>query len=228
MADPIQAVLFDIDGTICEYRRDSDELLSVAFDRLGLEPFFSATEYERRFDDFTEVADTIDELRSMCFAAIAEDCGRDPDVGRALASEYAAERDHANVCFLDGARNALEQLAAYRPLAAVTNGSPEMQQPKLDALELDCFEVVVHAGYETPSKPNPEPFHIALEAINATPERSLYVGNSLEADILGAHNAGLQSAWIANGNDSSPEPTPDFILDSPGEILDVPGILYMK
>jgi len=61
----------------------------------------------------------------------------------------------------------------YR-VAAVTNGGPDMQRAKLRGLGIhDHFETVVFAGYDVAAKPDPEPFHTALDFLGSTPsERS--------------------------------------------------------
>lgn len=223
MTSDFDAVLFDIDGTICEYERTTADILPLAFDRAGVDPFFEPAEYDARYDEFTEETESVEELRERCFAAIARERGRDPELGRAVARAYAAERDHTNVSFLDGAREALDRLASSRPVAAVTNGSPGMQAPKLDALGVDCFRTVVHAGYETAAKPDAEPFQVALDALDADPERTLYVGNSVETDVVGARNVGLPVAWLSSGTERTPEPVPDYVIHSPREILDLIG-----
>lgn len=218
MTDSVEAVVFDIDGTICEYERTTAELLPLAFERAGVEPFFSSQEYVSRYEAFLDKSDGVDDHRERCFVDIAREKGRDPDLAREVAAAYAAERDHSRVRFLDGARELLETLDGRYPLAAVTNGDPAMQSQKLDALGVDCFETVVHAGYDAPAKPSPEPFEMALSAVETPPQRAIYVGNSPEADIAGARNVGMHAAWIADGRD--PEPAPDYELDTPRALLD--------
>lgn len=220
---PIEAVLFDIDGTLCEYERTTDDLLPMAFERAGVEEFFSYRDYVDRYEAFLDDSDDIDDHRVRCFVDIAREKGRDPDLARAVARAYAAERDHTRVRWLDGAREVLERFEGEYGLAAVTNGSPAMQSQKLDALGVDCFEIVVHAGYDAPAKPSAEPFEAALAAVGATPKEAIYVGNSLDADVVGAHNAGLRAAWLADGRTSDPIPTPEYVLDSPGDLLDLLG-----
>lgn len=222
MDSPVEAVLFDIDGTVCEYRRGTEDILPDAFARAGVDPFFTAADYEARFSEFAEKSDNIRELRRLCFSAFAQERGRDPEHGLAVARAYAAERDQTNVVFRDGASEVLEAFVGEYRLAAVTNGGPEMQATKLDALGVDHFETVVHAGYDTPAKPAPDPFHAALEVIKTPPERAVYVGNSLETDVVGAQNAGIRAALLRENIESTPSPTPEFLLKSPRELLDRP------
>ncbi len=223
MSDPVETVLFDLDDTLCAYRRGGAELLSVAFDRVGVEPFFNVEEYYGRYEAFAEESDGIADLRERCFAAIAADRGRDPDVGRAVARAYADERDHSNVRPLPGATDAVRSLGADHALGVVTNGAPEMQRAKLSALPFaDAFETVVFAGYDTPAKPDPEPFEVALSDLDTAPERAVHVGNSPSADVDGAHAAGARATLLPDGPPTAAETTPDYRVESLFELADPP------
>jgi putative hydrolase of the HAD superfamily len=193
----VDAVLFDLDDTICVYERSADEVLSVAFDEAGVDPFFSGEEYIARFEEFVDADETIEPIREACFAAFAEESGLDSAVGRDVARAYAVERDQRAVEFLPGAERALETLSEQYPLGLVTNGDPELQGPKLESLGIaGRFETVVHGGVDAPYKPDPEPFNLALDALGVDPNCAVHVGNSLESDVAGAHAAGLRSVWM--------------------------------
>ena len=218
---PVDAVLFDIDDTICEYERSTGELLAIAFERAGVEPFFETREYVARYSTFLDESENVSDLRERCFVDIARERGRNPDLAREVARAFTAERDHTRVRWLDGAREVLDRFESEYRLAAVTNGSPEMQAQKLETLGVDCFETVVYAGYDTRAKPDPEPFEVALEAVGTDSDRAVYVGNSLASDVRGAHNAGLRAAWIASGDRTDPLPPPEYVLDTPGGLLEL-------
>lgn len=217
----VECVLFDVDDTLCTYRRSTGEVLGMAFDAVGVSPFFDVEAYLSRYGEFAAETDTIEALRRECFATIASERDRDPALGRAVAEAFAAERDHANVRPLPGLRDALAALEDHR-LGVVTNGSPEMQAAKLEALDLvEVFDVIVHAGYDAPAKPAPDPFHLALEGLSGTPERAVHVGDSLPADVAGAQAAGLRAAWIRR-DDHPPDPEPDFTIDSLADLATLP------
>jgi FMN phosphatase YigB (HAD superfamily) len=225
MTDSVEAVLFDIDGTLCEYRRDGSELLELTFETLDVDPFFDLGDYYERFGDAIEAGnDTIDEIREYCFADIARDSGRDPEVGRELADVYALERDHSDVVWMPGAKESLDAIDERYPIAAVTNGGPEMQNQKLSGLGIeDRFETVVYAGHELPAKPKPDAFYQALAYVDAEPETVVHVGNSVRSDVRGAKNAGVRSAWIRDGDGSDgfvPTPRPDYVLNSMHDLTD--------
>jgi putative hydrolase of the HAD superfamily len=222
----VETVLFDLDDTLCEYRRSGAELIALAFEDVGVEPFFGQTEYHRRYPEFVDDTETVEELRSECFTAIAADADYDPETGRALADAFAAERDHRNVRPLPGAHEALERLAEDHRLGLVTNGAPGMQGLKLEGLGIrDSFDVLVHAGYDAPGKPAPEPFHHALSRLDSTPDRAVHVGNSLGSDVAGARAAGVGSVWLPDGaHGGPPDPTPDYTLESLHDLLEPPWL----
>lgn len=218
----MDAVLFDLDDTLCAYRRHGREVLSDAFETVGVEPLFTVEDYYAAYDDYAEAADTVEALREACFADLAGDAGADPALGRSVARAFAADRDHGNVAFLDGAVEALDALAADHRLGLVTNGAPGMQAQKLDALGIrDRFETIVHGGHDAPAKPSAEPFYTALEPMGVEPARAVHVGNSLESDVAGARNAGVGSVWLRNG-EAVGDAVPDYTVDTLAELVDPP------
>ena len=216
MTPPIEAVVFDLDGTLCERRRPGSEVLDAAFAAACVEPFFTLAEYHAKIDDISDTGSGVDR-RVRCFEALAEEHGRDPTVGRAVADAYETERDYTDVRFRPGAEAALAALGERYPLALVTNGGPDTQRPKIGALDLAPeFEATVLAGHETAAKPDPEPFVVALDALDVPPANAVYIGNSFEHDVVGAHAAGMQACWVPDepSNHTADEEVPEYVLDS--------------
>jgi putative hydrolase of the HAD superfamily len=218
----VDAVLFDLDDTLCEYRLTTEDLLARSFERAGVDPLFTVDDYSDRYGDFVDRSDGIRDLRRQCFATLAEEAGAEPSDGERVAEHFSDERDHADVRPLPGAGSVVEAFADRYRLGIVTNGAPEMQTAKLEALSFsDAFETVVYAGYDVPAKPDPAPFYRGLDALDATPERAVHVGNSLESDVAGAAAAGLRSVWLGNGVET-PRPRPDFRIQSLEELRTPP------
>lgn len=223
MSDPVEAVLFDLDDTICEYRQSIEELVAHSFDAVGVEPFFTAAEYRETFGEYVAAYDDVDEIRERSFVALADEKGRDSDLAREMAAAYAAERDQADVQFLPGAREAVETLCERYRAAIVTNGAPEMQTAKLRSLGIEGqFETVVHAGHDTAAKPDPEPFEAAMEALGTSADRTVKVGNSLTTDVAGAHAAGVRTVWVEQEGLEEIEPEPHHRIGRMDELLDEP------
>ncbi|RRJ30282.1 HAD family hydrolase [Halocatena pleomorpha] len=215
---PVEAFTFDLDGTLCRYRRSTAEVLALAFERTDLEPLFTAAAYRESMDQYTDECETMAELREHCFAALASENGHAPSDGHRVALAFEELRDHRNVEPIDGMHETLDALADY-PLALITNGPPGTQSEKLAALGLRSeFELVVYAGYDTPSKPDPAPFVDALSQLGVDPAHAVHVGNSLDADIRGADAAGMRSAWLRTA-EGTPTPQPQYVLDSLTDLI---------
>ncbi len=64
------------------------------------------------------------------------------------------------------------------------------------------FDVILTSAACGIRKPNPRIFHMALSHWQSNGLRAAMVGDTLGADILGAHNAGLYSIWITRRADT--------------------------
>ncbi len=70
--------------------------------------------------------------------------------------------------------------------------------------QLDTVTYSFEAGAE---KPHPKIFRTALARAGAAPERTLMVGDSFEADYLGARNAGLHAVLLRRDGTAGPCPS---------------------
>jgi putative hydrolase of the HAD superfamily len=88
----------------------------------------------------------------------------------------------------------LEYLKPNYKLHIITNGFQEIQAKKLRNSNIHSyFEQVIDAEMAGVKKPNPRIFEMAITNARTTPENSLMIGDSLEADILGAKASGLHT-----------------------------------
>lgn len=190
----ITTVLFDLDGTICEQLKPTDERLAAAFDRASIEPFFDATDMRRRMAEID--ADSAHEFRQRLFRLLAEEKDKAMSVADDLVAAYE-EPDPTNVRFRSGAAETLETIAEDYRTGLVTNGGEDIQRMKLETLGIaGFFDVAVFSGPERPVKPATEPFEEALTGLSASPSAAVHIGDSIHADVAGAHAAGLHSVWV--------------------------------
>ncbi|WP_247730548.1 HAD family hydrolase [Halovivax limisalsi] len=219
----VTTVLFDLDATLCHQPTPSSDRLAAAFERAGVEPFFEAADYHRLVDELGGTGSDI-RRRETCFRQLAREAGREEAVGLRVADAYQAVTDYAAVEFLPGATDVLDHLSERYRLGLVTNGGPDTQSVKIDALDVrDSFETIVLAGYETAAKPDPEPFERALAELEADPDESVYVGNSLDHDVAGASACGMRTVWYPNDSArTAPTPEPDHRIDGLADLLDPP------
>ncbi|MDF9745311.1 HAD family hydrolase [Natrinema salsiterrestre] len=219
----IETVLFDLDGTLLRYERSPGEVLRASFERVGTDPLFSVGDYYDRFDEFAGRCDSMVELRSDCFAALAAENGHDAALGRAVATAFDAERDQSNVELFPRAGEVLETIGTRYAVGIVTNGARDAQRRKIDAVGLEHWaETIVIAGQDVPPKPASEPFERALDALDAPPETAVYVGDSLESDVGGATAAGLHTVWVSGGDTDADGPRPTYQIERIGNLLPTP------
>jgi 2-haloalkanoic acid dehalogenase type II len=85
----------------------------------------------------------------------------------------------------------------YR-LGLISNAADDADvQALVDKADLrPYFEIILSSAAAGIRKPHPRIFEMALEALEATPSSAAMVGDTLGADILGAHNSGMFSIWI--------------------------------
>lgn len=96
-----------------------------------------------------------------------------------------------------GARKALDHLAAIARLGLITNGISDIQRSRIRRLNIEeYFDVVVISAEVGVSKPDPEIFSVAFEALgHPALEQSLMVGDSLTSDMYGAAAFGIDGCW---------------------------------
>ena len=93
---------------------------------------------------------------------------------------------------LDGAKDLLDYLKDKYNLHIITNGFEEVQKIKLEKSQInDYFKVVVTSESVGVKKPNPKVFEFALKEANVSANKSIMIGDSLEADVLGALAVGI-------------------------------------
>jgi putative hydrolase of the HAD superfamily len=106
---------------------------------------------------------------------------------------------HFPHCFsIDAATmNTIMNLKHHVQIAIITNGSTTRQKAKIKSTNLDLvFDVVIISEEEGTRKPGQRIFELALQRLNVQPEDALFVGDDLEKDIGGSHNADIKGIWF--------------------------------
>lgn len=102
----------------------------------------------------------------------------------------------------EGAIELLEALKNRFRLHIISNGFDKVQQFKIENSGIESFfEFVFTAEKVGFKKPHPEIFIQSLKTVNTTAEASIMIGDSFEADILGALNQGMQAIHFNSHNE---------------------------
>ena len=202
-------VVFDLDGTVV----DSVELIVESF------RFATSTVLGEVLPDEVILAGVGRPLRTQMERLSEEHAQQLYDVYR----EYNHRRHDELIRGYDGIEEVLDALkAAGRRTGIVTSKSRDTTAMAFRAVGLeDRFDVVVTATDTTEHKPSPAPLQLCLQRLGATPEGSIYVGDS-PFDIEAGEAAGMTTAavaWGVFGRDVLRAAGPDFWLGEPRDLL---------
>jgi YjjG family noncanonical pyrimidine nucleotidase len=107
--------------------------------------------------------------------------------------KYLPEYNH----LFDGAIELLDYLKPNYQLHIITNGFSEVQDKKLHNSNIGhYFETITNSELAGQKKPNPIIFDYALAIAKASKEESIMIGDSFEADILGALDFGIDAIFF--------------------------------
>lgn len=123
-----------------------------------------------------------------------------------VQGDAAAGHEHlrsmlAEAPAFDEARRTVETIGRKLPVALMSNADDDFLFPVLNKNAL-TFPVIVSSEEARAYKPHRSIFELLSERIGVAPERILYVGDSLLADVTGSRNAGMRAAWVNRGANS--------------------------
>ncbi|MAP55167.1 YjjG family noncanonical pyrimidine nucleotidase [Altibacter sp.] len=122
-----------------------------------------------------------------------------------MAESYIVELPVDNHLF-DGTEEILTYLAERYVLHIITNGFHQVQHLKLKNSGISPFFNTVTTSEEVGlKKPNPVIFQRALEKASVQPSVSLMIGDTFEADILGAEAIGMHTLYYNYRNETVPQ-----------------------
>jgi HAD superfamily hydrolase (TIGR01549 family) len=100
---------------------------------------------------------------------------------------------------------ALERLHGRVALALLTNNPFGAAVVERHGLHVDVFDCVVVADPDY-RKPDPRAFAPLIDSLARPPADIAYVGDSIDADVIGARDAGFRAVWLDRWNDPWPVP----------------------
>jgi putative hydrolase of the HAD superfamily len=200
-------LFFDLDHTLWDFDANARETLLELYDtyqlsELGIESaeqFIDVyTEHNHRlWRDYHNGLISKEQLRSSRFRLTFEHFELPEHL---IPRQF--EDDYVSICptktnLFEGTHEVLSILKNDYKLHIITNGFLESQEMKMSRTNLkQYFEEVFISEVIGLYKPDIALFNHALVAVGAESHEVLMIGDSLEADILGAKNAGIDQVYF--------------------------------
>ena len=205
----ITDVFFDLDHTLWDFDRNS----GLAFERV-----FQKHQIEIPVSDFLKEYEPIN---LVYWKKYREDQVTKEELRRGRLTKafdvfnlkFPIETiDAMAVCYIEelpldnhlfkSAFEILEYLSEKYNLHIITNGFEEVQHLKLNNSGIKKYFKTVTTSEEVGfKKPHPSVFQKAMSKASAVPQKSIMIGDSFEADIVGAENAGMYTLFFNYKNE---------------------------
>ncbi len=201
-------VFFDLDHTLWDFDKNSEEAMQVAFDTLNIGAFLHVD-----YAKFNEVYQVINfqywerfrkgfisrsDLRwKRMQAAFLNFKKYDARLAKQLAELYLEVLPTKTHLF-DGAIKVLDYCSSKKcAIHLITNGFEETQHQKIRHAGIaHYFSEVVSSERAMSSKPNPAIFEFAIRQTNASKDTSIMIGDHFEVDVMGAKNFGMDQVYF--------------------------------
>lgn len=203
-------LLFDLDGTLLDFGAAEDAAIRETLAYYGFEQPQEAVEAYKQINSALWAALERGEVRQeklvvQRFEKLLAGFGMQGDA--VAMNDHYLTRLSERADVYPGAHEVLQELAEVATLAVVTNGVDKVQAGRLERSGLaPYFDGVFVSSRVGASKPARKIFDRALSTLGVeNREKVLMIGDSLKADIAGAHNAGLAACWCDYTDRGLPE-----------------------
>ena len=217
----VDAVIFDMDGTLIDSIDIYFEIVEIALKRLELPPvsrnkILDAAETRDFNWDLVlpdEVIDKKDEIIADAWEIINE-----------IAPQMFAER----LELIRGADRILQNISARIPkIGLVTSTQQQYLKIKMQPLETagveKLFDVIITSDDVPNRKPDPDPLIECARRLDVKADKCVYVGDT-RTDIKAGKAAGMHTVGVLTGFDdfnSLNQEMPDAIIASIKDLMDV-------
>jgi len=214
LSNKYKHIFFDLDHTIWDFDKNAEETLYELYDiyrlnEIGLPSaaIFIETYTRNNHQLWAEYHTgkiTKDELRETRFKRTFLELGVPPEF----------EDDYVKLCptktnLFPHAHETLQYLQSKYTLHLISNGFKESSEMKIGNTNIGgYFQHVVISENVGVNKPDKAIFEHALQLAGAAKSESLMIGDSLEADVYGALNFGMDAIYFNPFN----APKPDDVL----------------
>jgi phosphoglycolate phosphatase len=199
-------LIFDLDGTLLDSKRDLADSVNATRSFMGLEPL-----------PLEVVSTYVGNGAPMLVRRALPDADESQLVkGLEHFLDYYREHMLDSTTLYPGVREALDQLhEAHVPLAVLTNKPVRFSIQLMEGLHLDLHFFRVYGGNSfTEKKPHPMGINMLMAESGAAKERTIMVGDSA-VDVMTARNAHVRACGVSWGfqPETFAEAPPDIVVD---------------
>lgn len=163
-----------------------------------------------------------EQIRQERFSRLLAELKKDPSPGVEMDLHYAKNLGSFGILF-PGALELCQSLAPHYTMAIVTNGFSISQHGRFDRSPIREYIPYLFISEELGcQKPQKLFFDKVLKAMGIEGEgrkRVLVIGDSLNSDIQGGKNAGLDTCWYCPAAEQNP--LPDYTVRNYAELLEL-------
>jgi putative hydrolase of the HAD superfamily len=225
-------LFFDLDHTLWDFEANSRQTLAELYRAMDL-PGKGVDDFEKFHQIYMTINEKlweryrngyirVEELRwkRMWLTLIEFKIG-DENLARTMGTMFLDMLPTRNILF-PYTIEILEYLHGKKyQLHLITNGFQKTQLAKLLNAGLEkYFRKIITSEGSNSLKPHPEIFEYAFRETRAEKERSIMIGDSLEVDIQGAMNAGIDQVFV-NHLHIETELRPTYTVYSLKELEDI-------
>ncbi|VXB46931.1 Noncanonical pyrimidine nucleotidase, YjjG family [Flavobacterium sp. 9AF] len=197
-------IFFDLDHTLWDFDKNSEVAFEIIFKTYNFD--FSVTDFLHHYVPKNQYYWSLyqvnkisqEELRFKRLNDVFEILNKPitKDLVHQISDDYIELLPNSNYLF-DGAIDILEYLKHKYQLHIVTNGFHLVQDKKMKNSNIfHYFSTITNSEIAGVKKPNPTIFQYALNLAKAKKEDCIMIGDSLEADVEGALNFGIDAIFF--------------------------------
>jgi HAD superfamily hydrolase (TIGR01509 family) len=217
----VEAILFDLDGTIIDSVEIYYKIVWVVLDKLHL-PRVSTKQIQKANRDGTFL------WEKLFPAAMFSDHPQLKDEAWAIARQISPKMFNGQIKLLPGAKEVLQQISAKGfKIAVVTSTPRQNMEAKLKPLKesgiLHLLEEIITADDTVKKKPAADPLLECSKRLAVETEKCVYVGDT-QIDIRAGKAAGTVTIGVLTGFDDHEmlkREHPDAIIESLGNLPEV-------
>ncbi|MFD1350817.1 HAD family hydrolase [Oceanobacillus caeni] len=229
----MDTIIFDVDDTLYDQAMSFKNTCRRMFDRDFTEEelnqfYMISRKYSDALFDRCEAGEmTVQEMHIRRIKNACLEMGMKISDQESLLFQDAYVEEQHKITLFPESEKLLEYLHEQgKQLAILTNGSEDHQSMKVKQLNVSRWipeENTFISGAIGHAKPTGKAFQILEEKLGLDKEKTVYVGDSFDNDMVGAKQAGWNAVWMNHRRRKARENSvkPDKIVYSATELLEL-------